>query len=582
MKKCSVNKIIVALISVSVILFSCKSKSGISGSDGNKKKQLTGYDIRKFEYAYFDGISARMKGNYQEALNKFKTCLDIMPENAAVYYEVAQIYFKGSRYNEALPFAKKAVEFDEENNWYLNLLADCYRELGQLNQAISAYQKAINNFPDKIDLYYDLASTYLHAGKPFDAVKVYDKIEEKIGITEQISLQKQRIYSKQKQYEKAANEIQKLIDANPANGEYYNILGQIYRQSGNQEKALAAYHKILQLDPSNGPVYLSMADYYRDQKDYARAFVELKKAFNSPSVDVDTKMQILLQYFDYIDTDQNLKTEADTLALIMVRTHPNEAKSFSIYGDVLYRDKKLTEARNAFRKAAELDKSRYPIWHQILSIDNDLNDNDALINEAATAIELFPNEPAPYLFKSIGLIQLKKFDDAITILNEGKNYVIDNIDLKAQFLSLLGDAYHQTKKYSESDNAFDLALELNPEDVNTLNNYAYYLSVRKEKLEKAATMSKKTVDKSPSSPSYLDTYGWILYQQEKYEEAKRWIQKALDNGAANSATILEHMGDVLYKLGDKSMALDYWNKAKNAGGKSEILIKKIAEKKLYE
>jgi hypothetical protein len=49
-----------------------------------------------------------------------------------------------------------------------------------------------------------------------------------------------------------------------------------------------------------------------------------------------------------------------------------------------------------------------------------------------------------------------------------------------------------------------------------------------------------------------------------------------------SAEVLEHYGDVLYKLGDHEKALEYWIKAKNKGQGSDFLEKKIMEKKLYE
>ena len=134
-----------------------------------------------------------------------------------------------------------------------------------------------------------------------------------------------------------------------------------------------------------------------------------------------------------------------------------------------------------------------------------------------------------------------------------------------------------------SDESYEKALQIKPKDTYVLNNYSYYLSLRGEKLEKAATMSKLSNDIEPNSSSYEDTYGWILYKQEKYSDAKLWIQKAIDHGGIKNAVLLEHMGDVLYKLGDIKGAIDNWEKAKNGEGKaSEFLEKKIADKKLYE
>ena len=49
-----------------------------------------------------------------------------------------------------------------------------------------------------------------------------------------------------------------------------------------------------------------------------------------------------------------------------------------------------------------------------------------------------------------------------------------------------------------------------------------------------------------------------------------------------SAEVMEHYGDILYKLGDTGQAFEYWQKAKAKGPGSVVLDKKIAEKKLDE
>jgi Tfp pilus assembly protein PilF len=94
-------------------------------------------------------------------------------------------------------------------------------------------------------------------------------------------------------------------------------------------------------------------------------------------------------------------------------------------------------------------------------------------------------------------------------------------------------------------------------------------------------MAKKAVSLDPESASFQDTYGWVLFMQGKYKEAGEWILKALNNKEEPSAEVMEHYGDVLYKLGDATQALQYWQKAKQKGKGSDLLEKKIADKKYY-
>jgi tetratricopeptide (TPR) repeat protein len=115
-----------------------------------------------------------------------------------------------------------------------------------------------------------------------------------------------------------------------------------------------------------------------------------------------------------------------------------------------------------------------------------------------------------------------------------------------------------------------------------LNNYAYYLTLRNEKLDKAAEMSKKSNELRPDDATFEDTYAWVFYKQGKYEDAKIWLEKAFAHGGDKSGAILEHYGDLLFKMGKVEDALTYWNKAKVTGEFSELLEKKIVDKKLYE
>jgi Tfp pilus assembly protein PilF len=186
------------------------------------------------------------------------------------------------------------------------------------------------------------------------------------------------------------------------------------------------------------------------------------------------------------------------------------------------------------------------------------------------------------LFLGIARLQKKQPKEAAESLNEGLKLVIDNPPLEAQFYANLGDAYYRLKEYGKSDDAYESALKINPEDTYVLNNYAYYLSLRKEKLERAAEMSKKTVDMNPGNSSYLDTYGWILYTQGKFSEAEQWIGKAVKASSSPSAVILEHYGDVWYQLKDTNKALEYWRRAKEAGPASDLLDQKIRDQKLIE
>jgi Tfp pilus assembly protein PilF len=145
----------------------------------------------------------------------------------------------------------------------------------------------------------------------------------------------------------------------------------------------------------------------------------------------------------------------------------------------------------------------------------------------------------------------------------------------------MGDACFYLKDYAKSDKAFDDALKINADNTYVLNNYSYYLSLRSENLDKAEKLSRKANELAPNNRNYMDTYGWILYQQNKYKEAEEWLSAAAKIGPPK-ADIIEHYGDVLYKLNKTEEALTQWDLAKRAGGNSEALLSKIRTKKLND
>jgi tetratricopeptide (TPR) repeat protein len=293
-------------------------------------------------------------------------------------------------------------------------------------------------------------------------------------------------------------------------------------------------------------------------------------------------VNILLAYYSVNEIYGTYKEEAFELATILVTTHPNDPKAHSIYADLLVQDKRYEEARQAFYKVLSLDSSRYLVWEQLLFVESELEDYKAMSDIGKRASNLFPEQPLPYLFAGAADFQLKDFESAARSFRTGVNFVVSNDKLLAQFYSYMGDTYFQLKDHQKSDEAYEKVLTIDPANALVLNNYAYYLSLRGENLEKAEQMAKKATELDPDNPSNQDTYGWVLYRLGRYEEAKTWIGKAIENGEGNSAVVLEHFGDVLWKLGDKKEAVKYWERAKEAGEGSEFLNRKIQDKTLYE
>ena len=531
---------------------------------------------------FIDANKEKNLGNEAKAIKLFEKSLDINPTDGASMYELARLYNKQKDIEKALNYAEMAVQA-EPNNVYYQLL------YGQILQANKNYDEAVKPFEQVVKLkpnfaeYYDrLALAYLYADKPMNAIRVYDQLEEKAGISEDYSLKKQSIYLQQKKINKAVEEVEKLIATFPNEAKYYAMLAEMCLSNNMEDKAIAAYDKIAEIDPDNPYIFISLADYYKKKGDTAKAFDYLKKGFANPALDIDSKIQVLMQYYTVNEIYADSKQEAFTLAEILIKTHPDDPKAYSMYGDFLYQDKDYAGARDAFHEVIRLDSSKYLVWEQLLFAESELNDTVALLSESLSTTELFPEQPMPYLFAGSVYYQQKKWQHCIQILERGLYYITNNGRMEVQFYTYLGDAYNQIKDLEKSDNAYDKVLELDPDNDYVLNNYAYYLSLRGEHLDKAAQLAKHATELKPGNANNMDTYAWVLYKLSYYDEAKTWIQKAIDHSEKDNPVILEHMGDILWKLDAKEEAVSFWEKALNAGKGSDLLPKKVKDKKLYE
>jgi len=579
------NKLIIILLLITIVWpgegFSQKREK----KKKNKSEATTVITPNNGEVTniFIDATTAKLIGETAKAMQLYELCLQKNPKHSASMYELAQMYFDTSDYITAARYGEQAARLEPGNKWYKLLLVEIYGKAGMKAELLETCTKLVKQEPGNVDFLYELANAYLINNDGNNAIKTYDKIEALIGVTEEISLQKQRIYLVQNKIDQAAAEIEKLVKEFPdQQTRYISMLAEMYMQAGKPDEANVYYQQILAKDPENPYIHITLSDYYKKKGDKKRSFDELKLGFANPALDIDTKIRVLLAYFTSNDIYLENKADIFELAQILVKTHPDNPKAHSMYGDFLLDDKKYSEARDEYRKVIAIDSSRYAVWESLLNVEMQLSDYTALENESSRAIALFPLLPIPYLFEGIALLQRNKYNEAISTFNSGVRLVSGNSALLVQFYSSLGDAYNRIKNHSKSDESFENALKIDPEDSYVLNNYAYYLALRNQNLEKAETMAAKSVKIDSTNTANMDTYGWVLYKLGRFSEAAEWVEKAIAATPAPDADLLEHLGDIYFKQGKIEKALQQWHEAHKVGKGSEFLEQKIKDEKMYE
>lgn len=584
MKSLRYLHIILVLILAVGGLSSCKTAEVPTASSGQflERQMFTDTDKLESSAILIEATRQKILGNWPQAIVLYLDAIKKDPQNDAAYFELAKAHAMQGEFEDGLTFAKKAAEIDPDNTYYLTVLADIYTLSNQVDESLVIYQKLTKEYPERVDYLMNLANTYLYAGRYEDAIGVYDRVEAITGYSEEVSLQKQKLLVDMGRLEEAVAEGERLVELFPDEPMFTEMLSDLYMQTGRMDEARALFEQMLVTDPENPMGHLMMADYYQEQGETQMAFESLKKAFRSPRLDTDNKGRIMYTFYNLSEKNPDYLDQALELCEILIGLHPEEAEPYLIYGDFLAREERLEEARDQFLKGARRDPSNLNVWQQVMVLDNQLGDYEALLEHSNQTLEYFFEQPLPFLFNGLANMQLKNYMDAASSLEFGAGLVQNDKDLSIQFYSMLGDTYHYLGDYSRSDKSYEKALVLEPDNATVLNNYAYHLSERKLRLDEAEVMASEANRLQPGTSAYQDTLGWVLYQLGRYQEAADWIGMAVQSAEEASGTVLEHYGDVLFKLGQTDQAVEYWQQAEEAGDASELLPTKIKDRKLYE
>lgn len=570
---------ILVLISLSILSFAQQSKPNQATIVVGKV--LSVEDSLLVKQFFFDGLREKVIQNTPLATDYFKRVVDIDPANDAAMYELAVIYNAQNNSEEAEKLMQKATTVSPDNFWYWMLLEDIYAKTGKAAQLELVYDELIRLNIEAQEYYLAKAAVLVDQNKLDEADLVYQEVQKRFGPSDELTKVRQQIYLQKGKSTQAIAELEKLIRDNPKNVNNYVYLADIYVQLGNREQAIVALQKGKNIDPQNTLIQLSLADNYRALNRFYDAFVELKTAFQNEDLSLDEKVRVILSFFPLF-ADAKARTFASELAVIVVCSYPNDPKSYAMYGDVLFQEQKYSEALQAYKSALKLNNQVYEVWEQVIRIEVSGDNFQQAIIDGEAALAIFPNQATLYLFTGIAYARGQKYEKSIIYLEKAIRLGSDNKQILDQIYSTLGDSYNALKRYNESDEAFKKALEINPVNSYTLNNYAYYLSLRGVELEKAAQMSQHAIILDPNNASLEDTYAWILFKQKKYDEARIWIEKAINDTQSSSAVQFEHYGDILYYLGEKKQAVEQWKKARSLGGKSDQLEKKINGQKYIE
>lgn len=571
------------VVACATLLSACGvSKKAASGEA--KSIVLTDEQQGRFDAFFMEAVRQKQLGNIEEAFDLYSHCLEINPTASAVLYELSQFYYTLNQPQKALEYLRKAVALEPTNYWYKEALASYFVARNMYDDAIGVYEDIYSQFPTKVDALSYLLSLYEQKEDYQNVIATLNRIETLEGKSEKISVAKFRIYFLQNNRKKAFSEIESLIAEYPNDDRYRNMLGELYLENDEPDKALTIFQDILREDSANTNAQVSMLAYYSTVGNDSLYRKNLLEVVRNPKLDSDNRLNlaraVVAMNEERGDTLANVRFFDQMLSQSYAT--PDFANLAASY--IMNVNPPRDTIRPILEKCVRLSPEEIMPTATLLQWAISDNDMEKVIELCRPASEYHPEIPTFSLYLAIAYFQSDRSKEALEVIEKALDADNENADpeIMTEMYALLGDLRHEKGDSDGAFEAYESALSYKSSNIGVLNNYAYYLSLMGEQLEKAEDMSYRTVKAEPSNWTYLDTYAWILFKEERYSEAHIYIDEALKNGGRAHADIIEHAGDIYFKSGDKAGALVLWKEALEAGSESKTIKRKIKLKKYIE
>lgn len=508
---------------------------------------------REFDQFFLEAMIQRQKGNNAAAFDLLRHCQELNPEAPEVYYFLAQYYSALKNTEKSVDCFKKAAALQPDNVTYMETLAQIYIRQQDFAQAIPVVEKIYERDKERLDLLEMLFQLYQQVGRNDKAVEVLNRIEAIDGKSERISMAKSEIFTRQGNKKGAIAEIKALAQKYPNDLNYMALYAETMMMNGQVKKALKVYDQILQQEPDNNRVLMSLRTYHQALGHQTVADSLTERVLLNGNATSEERVHLLRQEIAACEQEGGDSTRVLQLfRKMLARPQSDEDMALLCASYMNAKQMPKDSISRVLEQALAIAPDNSMARLQLVGYAWEKEDMDRVVSLCQDARQYNPDEMAFYYYQGIAFYKQEKLDEALSAFKNGIGVIKDdsNPEIVSDFYAVMGDILHQQGQAEEAFAAYDSCLVWKEDNIGCLNNYAYYLSERGERLSKAEEMSYKTIKAEPKNSTYLDTYAWILYMEKRYAEAKIYIEQAVQNldEKQDNSVILEHADKIKLKI----------------------------------
>lgn len=408
-----------------------------------------------FQDLFYEAIQQRSIENYDKAIIALEKGKAIQPDNPVIYFELGKNYYAQKKYKEAYDNYKKVTEMDPKNRWaWVGMYDVCY-DTRDYAAAIPIVEKLITF---KEDYKEDLTSLYMNTQQFDKALTLINELNDKFGKSDKRELYKADILKDAKYQSSEKFNLLEQIKKFPKEESNYISLIYMYSQSNQEEKALEIAQKLEKEIPTSDWAQVSLFKFHLNNNDGDNAVKAMNIVFPSKKIDSKIKHRMLNEFL--IFTRSNPKYENDLDKAISYFDNDKDVKVAKEIGKFYYAKSNWAQAIKYFEmhlKNAEDDVESQLLLMQAYTENQQF---DILAKKADNLTQLFPTQPQFYYYAGLGNNQLKSYKKAVSFLESGIDFVVDDEALEINFNIQLGEAYTGLGDASKKEKYFTKANEL--------------------------------------------------------------------------------------------------------------------------
>jgi len=400
----------------------------------------------EFQEHFFEALKQKGIENYDRAVEALHKCLNLNSKLPVIYFELGKNYNKLKNFGAAEENLKKAISMQPDNVWFLDELYDVYFQQDDIKNALKTIRQLVKYHPDYKE---DLAALYVREEKYKQALDLLDELDAEYGLSDSRDAMRNDIYSITGNADDRIENLEQRIANNPNNEDNHLKLIYRYSQTGDQKNAYKAAKNLLEVKPDSKFAHLALYKFYLQDNKIDEAINSVRTVLTSPEINADAKAKVLKDFVAFVA--RNPDYESDLIDITALIDDNKDAQTHSDLGHYYLKAGDKVKALTNFKEALKQSPNDFKLIKDVLLLQLDIKDYNAVKIDSERALELYPAQPILYLVNGVANNNLGAYKKAIDNLEMGLDFLIDNPSMEADFYSELSLAYKALNNISKSE-----------------------------------------------------------------------------------------------------------------------------------